>query len=72
VSFACNMGYLDRAARLVIGSAFLYIALINPDLITNQVLRYVLAVLGTVNIITALIAFCPLYTLVNIDTRRKR
>jgi hypothetical protein len=68
-SFQCNMGRLDRAVRLLIGCALLYITLVNTGLIANQVIRYVLVVLGGVNVVTAFIAYCPMYTLANISTK---
>ncbi len=69
MSFQCNMGRLDRAARLIAGCALLYITLVDSGLITNQVIRYVLLVAGCVNVATAFVAYCPLYTIANISTR---
>ena len=69
MSFQCNMGNLDRAARLIIGCALIYITLIDTGLIANHVIRYVLLVLGCVNIVTASVAYCPMYTLANISTK---
>ena len=69
MSFHCNVGRLDRVVRLLVGCVLLYITLINTGLIANQVIRYVLLVLGGVNIVTALIAYCPMYTLANISTK---
>ena len=45
MSFQCNMGNLDGAARLIIGCALIYITLIDTGLIANHVIRYVLLVL---------------------------
>ena len=72
MSFRCNVGYLDRGIRLIIGCALLYITLVNTGLIANQVIRYVLLMLGCVNIVTAFVAYCPLYTLANISTKGPR
>lgn len=69
MSYHCNMGRLDRSVRVIIGCALLYITLVNTGLIANQVIRYVLLVLGSVNIVTATIAYCPMYTLANISTK---
>ena len=71
MSYECNMGYIDRTVRLLVAFALLYISVFNADLVANQVVRYVLGVLGCVNLITAAIAFCPLYTLAGINTRRR-
>ncbi len=67
--FQCNMGRLDRAVRLIIGGALLYLTLVNTGLIANQVIRTVLLVIGCINIVTALVAYCPLYSLANINTK---
>ena len=69
MSIRCNMGYLDRGVRLIIGCMLLYITLVNNGLIANQVIRYVLLVLGCVNLVTAFVAYCPMYTLANISTK---
>jgi hypothetical protein len=69
MSIQCNMGYLDRGVRLIIGCMLLYITLVNNGLIANQVIRYVLLVLGCVNVVTVLVAYCPMYTLANISTK---
>jgi len=71
MSIRCNMGYLDRAVRLIIGCTLLYMTLVNSGLIANQVVRYVLLVLGCVNVVTAFIAYCPMYTLANISTKAR-
>jgi len=63
---------MDRALRLIIGCALLYITLIDGGLIANQVIRYVLLVLGGINVLTAFIAYCPLYTLASINTQSQR
>jgi hypothetical protein len=65
------MGNLDRAIRLLIGLALLYISLMKPDLIANHTVRYLLIVMGALNIVSGSFAFCPLYTLADINTRRR-
>jgi hypothetical protein len=72
MAIQCNMGGLDRTVRVIIGCALLYVTLVDSELIANQVLRYVLLALGCVNIVTAIIANCPLYTLANISTKGQR
>jgi hypothetical protein len=61
-----NVGFLDRAIRLVIGVLLLglYGALDPP-------LRYV-TLIGLLPVGTALTGRCPLYALLGIDTRSRR
>lgn len=66
------MGRSDRAVRLIIGCALLYLTLVNTGLIANHVIRSVLLVIGCINIVTAFIAYCPMYSLANIDTKGRR
>ncbi|MGD9000856.1 MAG: DUF2892 domain-containing protein [Granulosicoccaceae bacterium] len=66
-----NLGGIDRIVRTIIGALLIYLGLFATDLITNQVVRYMLVVFGVINIITAIIAFCPMYALANISTLPK-
>lgn len=56
-----NEGTLDRAARLVAGSALLALAFVGP--------RSPWGFLGLAPLLTGLTGFCPAYTLFGIDTR---
>jgi hypothetical protein len=56
-----NEGTLDRAARLVLGSALLAVAVVGP--------RTPWGLVGLVPLLTGLTGFCPTYTLFGIDTR---
>lgn len=60
------MGVIDRAIRLVIAAGF-----IAGGFFTHGVFAIVLWVLGGVMILTASIAFCPLYLPFKINTAKK-
>ena len=60
-----NMGNADRIIRLIIAAVFAY--LYFGGVVTGT-LGIVLAVLGGVFVLTSLISFCPLYTLVGLNT----
>jgi len=56
----CNLGKIDRIIRAVLGVALLAAAALTP--------YWWLAIIGAVAIGTSLISFCPLYTLLKLDT----
>jgi hypothetical protein len=61
-----NMGTIDRAIRLVIAAA-----LIAGGFFTSGVPAIVLWALGGIMVLTATIAFCPLYLPFKINTAKK-
>jgi hypothetical protein len=60
-----NMGNSDRIIRVVL--AVIFAALYFSGTVTGT-LGIVLVVLGAVFLLTSLISFCPLYTLVGLST----
>ncbi|WP_407524249.1 DUF2892 domain-containing protein [Lacibacter sp. MH-610] len=60
-----NMGSADRIIRVLLAAVFAY--LYFGGVITGT-LGIVLVVLGGVFVLTSLISFCPLYTLVGFST----
>jgi hypothetical protein len=65
------MGTVDRGLRLVVGAALVYFGLVDTSLVENQIIRYVMAFFGVVNLTTAIIAFCPLYAFADLSTISK-
>jgi hypothetical protein len=63
------MGGIDRGLRVIIGALFIYLGVFDTSIISNQVVQYIIAVLGILNITTATMAFCPMYILANISTK---
>lgn len=60
-----NMGTADRIIRVLLAAVFAY--LYFGGVVTGT-LGIVLVVLGGVFVLTSLISFCPLYTLVGFST----
>ena len=63
-----NMANWDRLVRLVI------VAVIGADWYTGVIsgtLALVLGVMGAVLLLTSVISFCPLYSVLNLSTARK-
>ena len=63
-----NMGSADRIIRLVLAAIMAY--LYFGGVVTGTV-GIVLAVLAGVFVLTSLVSFCPLYTLVGMSTCKK-
>lgn len=63
------MGNVDRILRIIIAAvlAYLYFGGIVPG-----TLGLVLVILGGVFVLTSLVSFCPLYTLVGLNTCPKK
>jgi len=60
-----NMGPADKVIRLLLAATFVVLFLTN---IVTGALGYVLLVLAVIFILTSLVSFCPLYTLINANT----
>jgi hypothetical protein len=61
---ATNEHTIDRALRVVLGVGLLAVALVGP--------KTPLGYLGVVPLATGLLGSCPLYSLLEISTRRSR
>ncbi len=64
-----NMGGADRIIRVLIAAI---IATLYMTQVISGTLGIVLLVLAGVFVLTSLISFCPLYTLVGINTCKKK
>lgn len=64
-----NMGSADRIIRVLLAAVFAY--LYFGGIVTGT-LGLVLVILGGVFVLTSLISFCPLYTLVGMNTCPKK
>ncbi len=64
-----NMGNLDRTVRVAI--ALIMGVLIGTGVVTGT-LGYVLLAFSAVFVLTSLVSFCPLYTLLGINTCPKK
>ncbi len=64
MSFAKNMGGIDRALRLVVGIALIAFAVMGPADIGWKWIGYI----GIVPVLTALVGNCPAYSIFGIRT----
>ncbi|HOX18439.1 MAG TPA: DUF2892 domain-containing protein [Spirochaetales bacterium] len=64
-----NMGTLDRVIRIAL--AALFAVLIATGVVVGTG-AWILGVLGAVFLVTAVVAFCPLYLPFGISTRGKK
>ena len=64
-----NMGTIDKTIRIII--AVVIAGLYFTDVLTGT-LGIVLLILSGVFVLTSLISFCPLYTLLGINTSKKK
>ncbi|MBL7843926.1 MAG: DUF2892 domain-containing protein [Cyclobacteriaceae bacterium] len=60
-----NMGNTDKAIRIVL--AIVFAALYFTNTVTGT-LGLVLLILGAVFVLTSVVSFCPLYTIVGLNT----
>lgn len=61
-----NVGSADRILRFIVGIALIAFALFGPADITWKWIGWI----GVVPIVTALLNWCPLYTLLGVNTCR--
>lgn len=60
-----NMGNADRMIRILLAAVFAVLYFTNT---VTGTLGIVLLVLGVVFVLTSLVSFCPLYTLLGLNT----
>jgi hypothetical protein len=64
-----NMGSTDKIIRILVA---MVIAILYFTKVIDGTLGIVLLILGGVFVATSLISFCPLYTLLGINTCKKK
>jgi len=63
-----NIGRFDQVLRLGISMGLVYIGLIDEQFIKDPLSSYIIGTVGVVNVIIALVRFCPLYVITGIST----
>lgn len=63
---------MDRAIRMTIGLLCIYLTVYPTALLSNDILRVFVGIFGVGNFMVSLMVFCPLYTLANINTHKKK
>ena len=64
-----NMGSLDKVIRIIIAIAF---AMLYITKTVEGTAGIVLLVVGGVFLLTSLVSFCPLYTILGLNTNSKK
>ena len=60
----CNEGTIDRALRVIVGLALIYLVFVGP--------KTMWGLIGIVPLLTGAIGFCPAYTLIGLNTCKKK
>ena len=63
-----NIGRLDQILRLGISSTLVYIGFIDEEFIQDPLSSNIIGAIGAINILIALVRFCPLYVITGINT----
>ncbi|NOQ88980.1 MAG: DUF2892 domain-containing protein [Gammaproteobacteria bacterium] len=63
-----NVGRLDRLLRLGISLVLIYIGFINKEVIPDELSSNIVGTIGVLNLIVAIVRFCPLYIVAGINT----
>jgi len=63
-----NMGTLDKSIRIIVA---VIIASLFFTKVISGTLAIILLVFAAIFIITSFISFCPLYTVIGLNTRKK-
>lgn len=61
----CNVGRVDQAIRIIIGVVLLLVGLLIP---LGLIWQVVVLVLAAIALITGIIRFCPLWSVLGINT----
>jgi uncharacterized membrane protein YuzA (DUF378 family) len=65
------MNGLDRGLRIVLSLILIYIGFINTHFLSNMVVSYLVGSFGVLNLVSALIGFCPVYFMAHLSTYRE-
>lgn len=63
-----NIGRLDQVLRIGISLVLIYVALINPDMVPDQLSSWIIGGIGFASLFFAIVRSCPLYSLAGINT----
>lgn len=69
--FTANVGTPDRIIRLVLGAALIALPFFGGTAVTGSWLAWAAPIVGLVLAATAFLAFCPIYRVLGLSTRRK-
>jgi len=65
-----NEGTVDRVIRVILGFILIYIGAIQMDL--SGALAFIVVLIGLILLISGIIGYCGLYTVIGINTLKKK
>lgn len=68
--FTANVGTPDRIIRLIVGLVLVALPFVGGAVFASPWLSWGLPIVGVVLIVTAFLAFCPIYRLIGASTRK--
>lgn len=69
--FTANVGTPDRIIRLILGAILIALPFFGGAAITGSWLAWAAPIVGLILAATAFLAFCPIYRVLGLSTRRK-
>ena len=66
-----NVGGVDMAIRLIVFACLVYIGYFDNPIVSEGLSKTIIKVLAFGPLLTALFRFCPLYTVIGLDTSCK-
>ena len=67
-----NVGTLDMVIRLAIGALLVLLGLVDNPVIRDQTARKVVMAAALIPILTGLVRYCPLYTLIGFSSCKRQ
>ncbi|MBE9515900.1 MAG: EAL domain-containing protein [Proteobacteria bacterium] len=66
--FTPNLSGIDRMVRLSLGIFMLWLGLVATDLLADGAINITIAIVGIINVFSAVLSHCPIYKMVGIST----
>ena len=68
MTYERNIGILDMVLRMGLSAAAIYAGFIDTDIINDELSSRIVGIFGALNLVVALVRYCPLYALAGINT----
>ncbi len=66
--FERNIGILDMVLRIGISAFAIYVGFIDTEIIADDLSSMVIGAIGAINLVAALLRYCPFYAMTGINT----
>lgn len=66
-----NLGNIDRFIRLLLSFVLLYLGLVAPEIIDDELINISLAAYGAINLLSTALGICPFYMMAGVSTYNK-